>query len=88
MIIGSLYVRVKRIDYKITSFCFDYFKNTLPPYLADLLNLYQPTKVLRSNSDSDTTDSLIIIWLSQEGALKQQIKDPFASPDQLPALDM
>ena len=40
-----------RIQYKIATFAFRRFDNTLPPYLSSLLNIYQPPRSLRSSSE-------------------------------------
>ena len=40
-----------RIQYKIATFAFRRFENTLPPYLSSLLNIYQPSRSLRSSSE-------------------------------------
>ena len=41
-----------RIQYKIATICFSYFDDTIPPYLKDCLQLYTPTRALRSGSDT------------------------------------
>ena len=41
-----------RIDYKIATICFHVISGTAPPYLCDLLELYTPSRSLRSSADS------------------------------------
>ena len=40
-----------RIEYKIATFTFRHFKNTLPPYLSSLLSAYEPSCSLRSSNE-------------------------------------
>ena len=42
----------QRIDYKISSLCYDVVSNTAPLYLSDLLCLYVPSRSLRSSADT------------------------------------
>ena len=42
----------QRIDYKISSLCYDVVSDTAPPYLSDLLCLYGPSCSLRSSADT------------------------------------
>ena len=42
----------KRIEYKICTVCFTILTGTAPPYLADLLEVYVPSRSLRSSADS------------------------------------
>ena len=42
---------VKRIEFKLATFCFGYFDGSLPKYLSEELTLYQPVRTLRSSSD-------------------------------------
>ena len=41
-----------RIDYKISSLCYDVVSDTAPVYLSDLLRLYVPSRSLRSSADT------------------------------------
>ena len=41
-----------RIQYKIATICFHIINNTAPPYLCDLLQLYSPSRELRSAADN------------------------------------
>ena len=41
-----------RIRYKISSLCFSIVSSTGPAYLSDLLELYTPSRLLRSSSDN------------------------------------
>ena len=43
---------VKRIDYKLSLICFKSFNNVAPEYISDLLDVYAPSRQLRSSSDS------------------------------------
>ena len=40
-----------RIHYKIATLAFRHFENSLPPYLSELLHIYQPSRTLRSSSE-------------------------------------
>ena len=40
-----------RIHYKIATLAFRHFENSLPPYLLELLHIYQPSRTLRSSSE-------------------------------------
>ena len=40
-----------RIDYKLSTLCFNFFCCTSPDYLSDLLSVYTPARTLRSSSD-------------------------------------
>ena len=42
----------QRIDYKISSLCYDVASDTAPLYLSDLLRLYVPSRSLRSSADT------------------------------------
>ena len=42
----------QRIDYKMSSLCYDVVSDTAPLYLSDLLCLYVPSRSLRSSADS------------------------------------
>ncbi|WP_419607217.1 reverse transcriptase domain-containing protein, partial [Thiolapillus sp.] len=42
----------QRIDYKISSLCYDVVSDTAPLYLSDLLCLYVPSRSLRSSADT------------------------------------
>ena len=42
----------QRIDYKISSLCYDVVSETAPLYLSDLLCLYIPSRSLRSSADT------------------------------------
>ena len=42
----------QRIDYKISSLCYDVFSDTALLYLSDLLRLCVPTRSLRSSADT------------------------------------
>ena len=42
----------QRIKYKLSSICFNFFNNTSPAYISDLLTIYTPSRNLRSSSDS------------------------------------
>ena len=42
----------QRIDYKISSLCYDVVSDTAPLYLPDLLCLYVPSRSLRSSADT------------------------------------
>jgi len=41
-----------RIQYKVLSHCHNFFMNSAPAYISDLLTIYCPTRTLRSSSDS------------------------------------
>ena len=41
-----------RIQYKVLSHCHNFFMNSAPAYISDLLTIYRPTRSLRSSSDS------------------------------------
>ena len=43
-----------RIDYKITTLCFNTFTNSSPVYIALLQSVYTPSRHLRSSSDTRT----------------------------------
>ena len=43
-----------RIQYKISTICFNSISGTAPQYLSDLLQLYTPARQLRSASDTRT----------------------------------
>ena len=43
-----------RIDYKISTLCFNTFTNSSPVYIAQLLSVYTPSRHLRSSSDTRT----------------------------------
>ena len=40
-----------RIHYKIVTLAFRHFENSLPPYLSELLDTYQPSRTFRSSSE-------------------------------------
>ena len=42
----------QRIDYKISSLCYDVVSDIAPLYLSDLLCLYVPSRSLRSSADT------------------------------------
>ena len=42
----------QRIDYKMSSLCYDVVSDTAPLYLSDLLCLYVPSRSLRSSADT------------------------------------
>ena len=42
----------QRIDYKISSLCYNVVSDTAPLYLSDLLCLYVPSRSLRSSADT------------------------------------
>ena len=42
----------QRIDYKISSLCYDVISDTAPLYLSDPLRLYVPSRSLRSSADT------------------------------------
>ena len=42
----------RRIEYKIATICFNVITNSAPPYLSDLLELYIPSRTLRSSADT------------------------------------
>ena len=42
----------QRIDYKISSLCYDVVLDTAPLYLSDFLCLYVPSRSLRSSADT------------------------------------
>ena len=42
----------QRIDYKISSLCYDVVSDTAPLYLSDLVCLYIPSRSLRSSADT------------------------------------
>ena len=44
----------QRIEYKVSSMCYDVVSETAPPYLSDLLHLYIPSCSLRSSADTHT----------------------------------
>merc|ERR1712243_219370 len=41
----------KRINYKLDIICYKCLNNTAPDYLTNLLNIYKPSRTLRSASD-------------------------------------
>ena len=41
-----------RIQYKISSICYNCLNSTAPDYLTDLLTIYKPARQLRSSSDT------------------------------------
>ena len=41
-----------RIQYKLSSLCYNYLNSTAPDYLTELLRIYKPTRQLRSSSDT------------------------------------
>ena len=41
-----------RIKYKISTVCFNIISGSAPPYLSELVQLYTPSRNLRSSSDS------------------------------------
>ena len=41
----------KRINYKLDTICYKCLNNTAPDYLTNLLNIYKPSRTLRSASD-------------------------------------
>ena len=43
-----------RIQYKISTLCYNSFSETYPPYLSKLLTVYYPSKQLRSILDTKT----------------------------------
>ena len=43
-----------RIDYKISTLCFNTFTNSSPAYIAPLLSVYTPSRHVRSSSDTRT----------------------------------
>ena len=43
-----------RIDYKISTLCFNTFTNSFPVYTAQLLSVYTPSRHLHSSSDTRT----------------------------------
>ena len=44
----------QRIQYKISTLCFNVISGSAPPYLSDLLLLYIPSRTLRSSVDTQT----------------------------------
>jgi hypothetical protein len=40
-----------RINYKLSTLCFNFFAGTSPSYISDLLSIYTPSSRLRSSSD-------------------------------------
>ena len=40
-----------RIDYKLSTICFNFFSGSSPAYISDLLSVYAPSRQLRSSSD-------------------------------------
>ena len=42
----------RRIEYKIATICYSVITCTAPPYLSDLLELYTPSRTLRSSADN------------------------------------
>ena len=42
----------QRIEYRVSSMCYDVVSETAPPYLSDLLRLYIPSRSLRSSADT------------------------------------
>ena len=49
-----------RIDYKISTLCFNTFTYSSPVYIAQLLSVYTPSRHLRSSSDTRTLRILLI----------------------------
>ena len=43
-----------RIDYKLSVLCHNFFSDSCPSYLADLLSVYSPSRTLRSSADTRT----------------------------------
>ena len=41
-----------RVQYKLSSFCYNYLNSTAPYYLTELLKIYKPTHQLHSSSDT------------------------------------
>jgi len=41
-----------RIDYKLSTLCFNFFSGSSPAYFSELLTVYTPTRQLRSSSDT------------------------------------
>ena len=41
-----------RIQYKLSSLCYNCLNSTAPDYLTELLRIYKPTRQLRSSSDT------------------------------------
>ena len=44
----------QRIEYEVSSVCYDVVSETAPPYLSDLLHLYIPSRSLSSSVDTCT----------------------------------
>ena len=44
----------QQTDYKIATICFNIISGTAPPYLQNLLELYIPSRSLRSSTDTRT----------------------------------
>ena len=42
----------RRIEYKIATICFNVVAGSVPPYLSGLLELYAPSRTLRSSADT------------------------------------
>ena len=42
----------RRVEYKIATICYNVITGTAPPYLSDLLELYTPSRTLRSSADT------------------------------------
>ena len=40
-----------RINYKLSTLCFNFFSGSSPSYISDLLSVYTPSRQLRSSSD-------------------------------------
>ena len=43
-----------RIDYKLLTICHNFFSDSFPAYLSDLLTVYTPSRQLRSSADTRT----------------------------------
>ncbi|KAK7091543.1 hypothetical protein V1264_009209 [Littorina saxatilis] len=44
-------VDYKRIDYKLSTLCFNFFSGSSPAYFSELLTVYSPARQLRASSD-------------------------------------
>eukprot|EP00745_Piridium_sociabile_P004237 TRINITY_DN12507_c0_g1_i3.p1 TRINITY_DN12507_c0_g1~~TRINITY_DN12507_c0_g1_i3.p1 ORF type:complete len:128 (-),score=15.14 TRINITY_DN12507_c0_g1_i3:89-472(-) len=43
---------LKRVEYKISSLCFNSLASSGPQYLSDLISIYTPSRELRSSADT------------------------------------
>ena len=44
-----------RVDYKLSTLCHNFFSDSSPTYLSDLLTVYTPSRQLRSSADTDSS---------------------------------